>query len=158
MEQWLLSLEPHWLWLSLGVLLVALEILVPGFFLIWLGLAAAATGIITWILSPAIPVQLGLFALLALATLYAARHWLKRNPIESTDPLLNQRGHRLIGEMLTLTSAITDGKGRARVGDGEWNVRGPDAAIGSKVRVIGIDGSSLIVEPAFVDSASFDRV
>lgn len=143
-----MSLDAHWLWLSLGVLLVALEILVPGFFLIWLGLAAAATGIITWILSPAVPLQLGIFALLALATLYAARHWLRQNPIESEDPLLNQRGHRLIGEVLTLTSAITDGKGRARVGDGEWTVRGPDAASGAKVRVVGVDGSTLIVDPA----------
>src|SRR3546814_4961906 len=45
-----------------------------------------------------------------------------------SDPLLNQRGGRLIGEVLTVTQAIEDGRGRAKVGDGEWPVRGPDAA------------------------------
>lgn len=146
MADWLQSLDPHWAWLSLGVLLVALEILVPGFFLIWLGLAAVVTGVIAWIIAPAIPVQLGIFALLSMIALFGARQWLNKNPIESSDPFLNQRGQRMIGDIVTLTRAIEDGRGRARVGDGEWPVRGPDAAEGSKVRVTGMDGGTLIVE------------
>ena len=39
-----------------------------------------------------------------------------------------------------------DGRGRARVGDGEWPVRGPDAAEGAKVRVVSADGGVLVVE------------
>ena len=50
--------------------------------------------------------------------------------------------------MLTLTKAIEDGRGRAKVGDGEWPVRGPDAAEGTKVRVVSADGNVLVVEPA----------
>lgn len=148
MPHWVEALDPHWAWLSLGVLLVALEILVPGFFMIWLGLAALVTGIIAWVFAPSVPIQLGIFAILSLLALFGARAWLNRNPVESSDPLLNQRGHRLIGEVVMLTQAIENGRGRAKVADGEWPVRGPDAAQHSKVRIIGVDGGTLLVELA----------
>ena len=148
MPDWLANMEPHWIWLSIGILLAAAEIVAPGFFLIWVGAAAIATGVIAWILPLGVPLQLGIFGILSFAALYGARRWLKVNPITSADPLLNQRGHRLVGEILTLTKAIEDGRGRARVGDGEWPVRGPDAAEGAKVRVVSADGGVLLVEVA----------
>ena len=148
MPDWLTNMEPHWIWLSIGILLAAAEIVAPGFFLIWVGAAAIATGVIAWIVPLGVSWQLGIFGILSFAALYGARRWLKVNPITSADPLLNQRGHRLVGEILTLTKAIEDGRGRARVGDGEWPVRGPDVAEGAKVRVVSADGGVLVVEPA----------
>lgn len=146
MPDWLTSMEPHWIWLSIGILLAAAEIVAPGFFLIWIGAAAIATGVIAWIVPLGVPLQLGIFGILSFAALYGARRWLKANPITSADPHLNQRANRLVGEILTLTRAIEDGRGRAKVGDGEWPVRGPDAAEGSKVRVVSADGGVLLVE------------
>lgn len=146
MPDFIANMEPHWAWLSLGVLLAAAEIIAPGFFLIWLGGAAVITGVVAWVLPIGEPLQLGIFAVLSVIILYGARKWLRDNPIVSTDPLLNQRGGRLVGEVLTVTTAIEDGRGRARVGDGEWPVRGPDAAEGAKVRVISADGGVLVVE------------
>ena len=148
MPDWLSHMEPHWVWLSLGVLLAAAEIVMPGFFMIWLGAAAVVTGVIAWVVPISVPAQLGIFAILSFVALYGARRWLRANPITTADPHLNQRGGRLVGEILTLTRAIEDGRGRAKVGDGEWPVRGPDAAEGSKVRVVGTDGNVLVVEPA----------
>ncbi|MBN8845237.1 MAG: NfeD family protein [Sphingomonadales bacterium] len=148
MADWLNNMEPHWAWLSLGVLLAAAEIVAPGFFLIWIGAAAIVTGVIAWIVPLSIPLQLGIFAILSFVALYGGRRWLKANPITSTDPHLNQRGDRLVGEVLTVTKAIEDGRGRAKVGDGEWPVRGPDIAEGGKVRVVSADGGVLLVEPA----------
>lgn len=145
--EWLTQIEPHWAWLSLGVLLIALEILAPGYFLVWLGLAAAATGVAAWLINISIPLQLGLFAVLAFAILYWARGWLLKNPITSADPLMNQRTGRLVGDVVTLTQAIENGRGRARVGDSVWTVRGDDAPEGSKVRITGADGNILLVEP-----------
>lgn len=148
MPDWLSNMEPHWAWLSVGVLLAAAEIVAPGFFLIWVGVAAIVTGVIAWVLPIGIPFQFGIFAILAFAALYASRRWLKNNPIGSTHPHLNQRTGRLVGEVLTLTQAIENGRGRAKVGDSEWTVRGPDADAGSRVRVVDADGSVLVVEPA----------
>lgn len=146
MPDWLNNLEPHWAWLSLGVLLAAAEIILPGFFLIWLGAAAVVTGVVAWIVPISVPAQLGIFAVLSFVALYSARRWLKANPITSADPHLNQRGNRLIGEVLTVTRAIEDGRGRAKVGDGEWPISGPDAPEGARVRVVSADGGLLAVE------------
>ncbi|MBB6425104.1 NfeD family protein [Sphingopyxis sp. JAI128] len=146
MPDWISNMEPHWAWLSIGVLLAAAEIVAPGFFLVWLGAAAIVTGIVAWIAPIGIPLQLAIFAILSIVALYAGRKYLSDNPITTTDPLLNQRGGRLVGEVLTVTKAIEDGRGRAKVGDGEWPVRGPDVAEGAKVRVVSADGGVLVVE------------
>lgn len=145
---WLTNLESHWFWLSVGVLLGAAEIVAPGFFLIWLALAAVATGLAAWVLPIGFPLQVGLFAVLSIATVYIARNYISRNPIESDDPLLNDRAARLVGEMVTVVEAIDGGQGRVKVGDSVWNARGPDAPVGTRVRVTGSNGSALTVEAA----------
>ena len=69
-----------------------------------------------------------------------------QNPIVSDDPLLNDRGGRMIGEIVTVVEAITDGRGRVKVGDTVWSAKGTDASVGSKVRITGAQGSVLMVE------------
>jgi membrane protein implicated in regulation of membrane protease activity len=76
MPDWLTNMEPHWAWLSIGVLLAAAEIVAPGFFLIWIGAAAIVTGIIAWVVPLSIPLQLGIFAVLSFVALYGGRRWL----------------------------------------------------------------------------------
>ena len=147
MGDWLSSLEPHWFWLSVGVALGVIEMLAPGFFLMWLGLAAIIVGMITWALPISLPLQVGLFAVLSILTVYAGKKFLKDNPIESEDPALNDRSARLKGEIVTVVEAISDGRGRVKLGDSDWNVRGADAPVGAKVRVTGADGAVLLVEP-----------
>src|SRR3546814_9097918 len=84
MPEWLTSMEPHWMWLSVGVLLAAAEIVAPGFFLIWIGAAAIVTGVVAWLVPIGVPVQLGAFAVLAVIILYGARRWLKAKDRKST--------------------------------------------------------------------------
>jgi membrane protein implicated in regulation of membrane protease activity len=148
MSDWFTSLSPHWFWLSVGIVLCAAEIVAPGFFLMWLGAAAILTGVVAWLFPVSIAIQTGLFAVMAIVGVYAARKWLMDNPIVSDDPLLNNRGGRLVGEVVTVTTAIADGRGRVKVGDSEWNARGPDAVVGTKVRVTASNGSELQVELA----------
>lgn len=147
MGDWLSSLEPHWFWLSIGVALGVIEMLAPGFFLMWLGMAAIIVGLIAWLLPISLAYQVGLFAILSILTVYAGKRFIKDNPIVSDDPLLNDRGARLTGEIVMVVEAIADGRGRVKVGDGVWNARGPDAPTGARVRVIGAEGAVLKVEP-----------
>ncbi|WP_219893298.1 NfeD family protein [Aquisediminimonas profunda] len=148
MMDWINGWDPDWFWLVAGVVLAIAEILVPGFFMIWLAAAAIVTGLIAMLLPIAMPFQVLLFAALAVAAVYAGRRWFARNPIESTDPKLNDRGARLVGETVTVVEAISNGRGRVKVGDGVWIAKGPDAAVGANVRVTGSDGSTLLVEDA----------
>lgn len=147
MMAWVESLSAHWAWLILAAALATAEVLIPGFFLIWFALAAFITGLITLLLPVPVAVQLVLFALAAVASVYAGRRWFKLNPIETQDPKLNDRGARMIGEIVTVVEAIEAGGGRVKVGDSVWSARGPHADVGTKMRISGSEGSILRVEP-----------
>ncbi|MEO6091959.1 MAG: NfeD family protein [Novosphingobium sp.] len=142
----LATLDPHWTWLALGLLLAAAEIAVPGVFLIWMAGAALITGIVAWLIPIPLAGQVVLFAVLAIVFVYAGRRWLRANPIVSADPMMNDRGARLIGETVVVTQAIEGGAGRVHQGDSEWLAKGPDAPAGTRMRVAGHDGVVLVVE------------
>jgi membrane protein implicated in regulation of membrane protease activity len=143
-----LQLEPGWWWLILAVLLGIGEIFLPGIFLIWVAIAAAVTGVAALFIAFPPALQILLFALLSLAATWAGRRWYVGNPVPSQDPLLNDRGARLIGETVTVADPIINGEGRVRVGDSVWLCRGADAPSGSRVRIVGMEGPVLKVEPA----------
>lgn len=145
--EWFDSLDAHWIWLAIGLALAGLEMLVPGVYLIWLALAAIATGLLTWVFDFGVALQVIEFVFLALILVYSARRILAERPIESADPLLNNRMGRLVGQTGTVAHAITHGEGRVRHGDSEWPARGPELAAGERVRITGFDGGTLVVEP-----------
>ena len=140
------GLEPHWLWLIAGLVLAVAEMVVPGVFLIWFAAAALIVGLLTAAFPIAAPVQVVLFVVLSLVSVLASRRFLRRYPIQSADPLLNQRGAQLVGRQVVVTQAIQGGSGRVRCGDSEWLAQGPDAEPGARMTVTGSQGSVLIVE------------
>lgn len=144
---WLDGLDAYWIWLTLGLVLAALEILVPGVYLIWLAVAALVTGALTYVFDLGLGMQIIDFVFIALIAAFSAKRFLRDKPIESMDPLLNRRGARMVGETAVVTVAIEHGSGRVHFGDGDWIARGPDAAVGDRVRIIGADGATLLVEP-----------
>jgi inner membrane protein len=146
MMDWLSGNE-HWAWMTLGLVLAGLEMLVPGVYLIWLAVAAIITGVLTLAFDLSLPMQVVDFVFLSLIAAFSARRFLRDKPIESSDPLLNRRGARMIGQTAMVVTAIEHGSGRVRLGDSEWIACGPDIAVGERVRIVGSEGSSLLVEP-----------
>ncbi len=141
------GVDPHWVWLAIGMVLAMLELVVPGVYLIWFAAAALVTGMLTFVLDPGVTVQIINFVSLSLIAAYSAKRFLRDRPIESADPLMNNRGGRLIGETAVVVQALDNGKGRIHHGDSEWIARGADIAVGTKVRIIGHHGAELLVEP-----------
>jgi membrane protein implicated in regulation of membrane protease activity len=141
------ELAAHWWWLILALILGIAEIIIPGVFLIWLGAAALLTGIVTLALGLPDAGQFAVFAVTAIVAVYVGRRYFRAHPIESSDPLLNDRAARLVGETVLVVEPIVGGQGRVKVRDGVWNARGPDAPSGARVRIMGIEGSFLLVEP-----------
>jgi membrane protein implicated in regulation of membrane protease activity len=146
MAEWLDSVSTHWFWLSLGLILGVAEMVAPGFFLMWLGLAALTVGVLDYFLPITFAYQVAMFAILSVLAVFAGKKFLQQNPIESDDPKLNDRGARLTGEVVTVVEAISNGHGRVKVGDSVWSARGTNASEGSQVRVTGADGAVLLVE------------
>ena len=144
---WLEGVDAHWLWLTFGLILAALEMLVPGVNLLWFAVAAIGTAGLTYLLDLSLPIQLVDFGFLALIALYSARRFLRDKPIVGADPNLNRRGAQLVGQQALVVKAIEHGAGRIRLGDSEWIAYGPDIATDQWVRVTGSEGTALRVEP-----------
>lgn len=143
-------IEPWWWWIGGGLILAALEMVVPGVYLVWLALAAIVTGVLALVGSPLI-LQIVSFVFLSLIFAYSARRMLRDKPIESSDPLMNNRAGRLIGQTAVVTQAIDGGEGRVRVADGEWLASGPDCPAGTRVRIAGANGACLSVEALAIE-------
>lgn len=141
-------LDPPAAWLVLAVVLAALEVVVPGVFLIWIAAAAAVTGLVSYAAPLGPAAQLILFALLCGLSVWLGRRWYLSRPVASSDPLLNDRAARLIGEEVEVVEAIAHGSGRVKVGDSVWTARGPDSPVGAIVRVAAVRGTELVVESA----------
>jgi membrane protein implicated in regulation of membrane protease activity len=141
-----MDIDPGWLWLIGGVLLLILEVIAPGFFLVFIGAAAIATGLFTVLFDLGSASQLALFALYAVIAVMVGRKFYANRTSDSTDPLLNDRAGRLVGKSVTVVAAVDEHGGRVKVGDTEWSARGGPAEVGERVRITGVDGNCLTVE------------
>jgi hypothetical protein len=136
-----------WHWLALGVALAALETIVPGAFFLWLGIAAVATGLVKLIFSGmGWEGQAIVFAICAVVSTVIWLMLWRRRPIDTDKPELNVRGERMMGLQITLDEPITNGEGTAKFGDTMWRIRGPDFVRGTRVKVVDVHGTVLIVD------------
>jgi membrane protein implicated in regulation of membrane protease activity len=146
-----LHVDPEWLWLIGGVVLLIAELIAPGFFLIFIGAAAVLTGFAALLLPLSLPLQLVLFAAVAfLAARIGGRRAYSMRYEYSQDPFLNDRTKRLLGQVVVASQPIDSNGGRVRVGDSEWSARGGPAQPGDRVRIVDVDGNCLKVEPEHV--------
>jgi membrane protein implicated in regulation of membrane protease activity len=138
-----------WNWLIFGVVLMALELLAPGVFLFWLGLAALLVGLASFAFTPSWQVQILMFAVFAAAAVPVWRRLSRSNATANADsPFLNKRADALVGRVFTLEKPIVDGAGTVRIDDTVWRIAGPDAPAGSRIRIVQADGASLTVAAA----------
>jgi membrane protein implicated in regulation of membrane protease activity len=137
-----------WNWLIAGLVLMALELVAPGVFMLWLGLAALLVGIISLVTDWIWQVQVIAFAAFSLAAVPLWRRLATQSSTNAQSMFLNRRSDALVGRVFTLDKPIMDGSGTVRVDDTIWRVSGPDCPAGSKVKVVRADGASLTVEAA----------
>jgi membrane protein implicated in regulation of membrane protease activity len=141
-----------WNWILLGIVLLVLEILVPGIFLLWIGIAALLTGALSLQLWGAQwwgwQIQVLVFLGLSLVSAYAGKKIIGGSDDESDEPLLNQRAAQLIGRTAILSEPIREGRGRVHIGDTVWRVAGPDLPAGARVRVTAVEDALLVVVAA----------
>lgn len=138
-----------WNWIALGMVLLVLEILVPGVFLLWIGIAALIVGAASLALWGAgfwsWELQVVIFLVLCVVCAYAGKRLLGGKNAQSDQPLLNRRSEQLIGRTATLKEPISEGYGRIQLGDTLWRVVGPDLPSGAQVRVVSVKDSELVV-------------
>ncbi|HEX6218380.1 MAG TPA: NfeD family protein [Sphingomicrobium sp.] len=140
------DLEPGWLWAIGGLILLIAEIVAPGFFLIFIGAAAIATGIFTLLFDLGLAPQLILFVIYTAVAVMIGKRWYAQPHDGDQDHSLNDPARRIVGRVVTVVEAVDAHGGRVRLGDGEWSARGGPAAVGDKVTITAVDGNCLTVE------------
>ena len=136
-------------WAAFALILFAAEAVLPGAFMLWLGLAAAAVFVAVFALPVEIPllIQVIAFVVLSFVSIRVYQRWFRGRERGSDQPALNRRTAALVGQVVLLDRAIVDGRGRVQVADAYWDVAGPDLPAGTRVRIIGGDAMTLQVEP-----------
>lgn len=135
----------HW-WIAAAVLAAA-ETFLPGSIAIWFAAAAVVVGALLLVVPVPWQLQLVLFGVLGVLAIVVWRRYRFDEGNVSAQPALNQRGVQYIGQQFTLVEPLAGGTGKIQVGDTVWLVHGPDAPVGSRVSVTGVDGAVLKVMP-----------
>lgn len=136
----------YWHWWVIGIILIILELLMPGAFFLWLGIAAGLVGLIlVMIPTLAWQYQIICFAILSVVSIVAWRMYLNKHPTTTDKPTLNMRGEQYVGRVFTLNEPIINGLGKIRVDDTMWKIEGDDCALGTRVKVVKADGAVLKV-------------
>ncbi len=141
------DLHAGWIWGIVGLALLIAEVVAPGFFLVFLGVAAIATGLFTVLFDLGIGPQLVLFVIYTALAVMIGRRWYANPDHEDQAIKLNDPSKRLIGKSVLVVDPVDEHGGRVKVGDSEWTARGGPAAAGERVTVTGVDGNCLTVEP-----------
>lgn len=134
------------LWGAVGIALMALELVVPGVFLVWFGGAALGTALVGWLSGGwALMNEIALFTALSAVAIGAAIAHARWKPpaLEPND--VNDRAGQLVGRVVTLSDPIVNGQSRLFIGDTLWQVEGPDRPAGSSMSVVGHRGMSLVL-------------
>ena len=86
-----------WNWLIFGVVLMALELLAPGVFLFWLGLAALLVGLLSFAIHPSWQMQILMFAIFAAAAVPLWRRIARSNKAVSQSNPVSQQARGCAG-------------------------------------------------------------
>jgi membrane protein implicated in regulation of membrane protease activity len=136
-----------WSWIIAGLVLLALELVLPGGILVWMGVAGIVTGLMLLFQPMSWPLQWLIFGVLSLGSILVWLRYSRSRPPATDRPLLNQRTDQLIGQEAVLDAPIAQGHGRVVLGDTVWRVSGPDLPAGRKVKIVGSSGAVLRVAP-----------
>jgi membrane protein implicated in regulation of membrane protease activity len=115
----------YWHWLILAVVLIILEILIPGAYCLWMGVSAIFVGALMYVFPEMVfLVQILIFAVLSVISVVMYRSYRKKNPIVTDEPALNRRAEQYVGQSFTLKEPIVNGEGKIKVDDSTWKSPG----------------------------------
>ncbi len=140
-----------WIWGIAGLVLLAAELVAPGIYLLWVGLAALVVCSVAALFEISVQTQLLVFAVSALAACVAG-WYVYRGRRESGSASraddLNESAGLVLGSIGEVLERGAPGQLRIKVRDSVWLATGPDLAAGTRVRVVGQDGTVLRIERA----------
>jgi len=142
----LYAAQPFWIWLAIGVLLLAIESMFSTEWLLWPAVSAGVVAVLTAVgVRLGLPAEVAIFAVLTvIATILSRRLIQKANPV---GPDINDRDSRLVQQRARVVEPFVAGRGRVFVSGAEWPavIEGEAPDVGQDVIVDRVDGSLLTV-------------
>ena len=140
--------QPWWIWLAVGLALLAIEAALSSEWLLWPAVSAGLVAVLTALgLRYGFAVEFIVFGVLTAAlTLLSSRLIKRMNPADMPD--VNDRDTRLIGRPAEVITPFLNGKGRVFISGAEWaaEIDGDGSPpIGSRVIVEMVEGARLKV-------------
>lgn len=131
-------------WFTFGLILVLLELFLPGTYLIWFGLAAFVMGIlVNFVLLSGVEI---LVCFAFVSALFAGIGWyvytkiINKSKVPEKYKYLNDMAGAHIGKVYNLSEDAVDGRAKAKIGDTFWLVEvDGNLKKGDKVKIIGVE-------------------
>lgn len=140
-----LSGQAHWVWIAIGILLCASEMVVAGIFLLWFGIAAIVTGILVAMFPIGGSASLVVFAILSVGSVLIGWRLFGSREDATDQPFLNRRAESTVGKHYVLAHPIKGGVGTLTINDTSWRIRGPDMPAGTRIRVTSVEDAVVLV-------------
>ncbi|MFV0626246.1 MAG: NfeD family protein [Alphaproteobacteria bacterium] len=138
----------YWHWISFGLFMIFSELVTPGFYFLWIGLAAVLSGVVSYIFPELDFVVIGsIFAISSVVFCYLGKISLYKKVSNEASSSLNNRAAQNIGLTVVVFEEIVNGAGKVKVGDSVWPAKSKeDKKVGDAVKIVDVDGISFIVE------------
>ena len=140
----------YWHWLVFGMLLVAAEIFIPSFTILWFGLGALVVGLLMLVLELNFPAQILIWTVSSVAFTVLWFKYFKPKMIDRTSAGISRDA--AIGQAGQVIKVPTEhSRGQVRfttpvLGDDEWDfICDAEVALGDRVHIKEISGNTLIV-------------
>ena len=131
--------HPFWVWLAIGAVFLAIEVVTGSGWMLWPAAAAALVGVVGLFIGLGVGGGIALFAVATLVLTYIGRRLLRRTAPGGAD--INDAHGRLIGHRGSASASFEGGLGRVFVDGKEWSARldgdGPLPA-GAPIEVIAV--------------------
>lgn len=135
-------------WWILGLVLLLGELLLPGVYLLFLGIGALVVGAnALWLPDLGWQSQILGFAVVSAVAAFLGHRFYGQRAAKASGAPLNEPALRLVGRRARVSEAIEGGRGRVAVDDGWWSAEGPDLPAGTPVVIESVRGSLLTVRP-----------
>ena len=136
-------------WFLLGLFLLLLELVLPGFVVIFFGLGAWLTALLCLVANPGLDLQIIVFTVTSLLSLILLRRMLKNRFFSGETESPATLEEEFINKVAVALTDIKKGDtGKVEFKGSTWNASSEeDISRGDKVVVIGKESISLIVKP-----------
>ena len=137
-------------WIIAGLALSLLELIVPGVYLIWFGLAAFVVGIAVYFLPIELTTQLivfaiasGIFAVIGVAVY---RYVFSKAQVPAEYKNLNNTAEQYVGQLVTVAEEAEDNRTKVKIGDTYWLASCQKAfKQGDTAKVVGVKDSLILI-------------